>query len=72
MLFSEINPFVRYARCHELNKNSEFSEVIGLDARLFYTLDGYGKIKVDNTEYEMRAHSLLLINSGISFSPNHM
>ena len=30
-------------------------------------LDGYGKIKVENTEYEMRAHSLLLINSGIEY-----
>ena len=67
MLFSEINPFVRYARYIETNKSSDYWAVIGLDARLFYTLDGYGKIKVENTEYEMRAYSLLLINSGIEY-----
>ncbi len=67
MLFSEVNPFVRFARYLYCNKNLEYGEVVGLDARLFYTVNGYGKIKVNDTEYEMTAHSLLLINSGIRY-----
>lgn len=67
MLFSQINPFVRYARCLNLNPNSEYGEVVALDARLFYALDGYGKIKVNDTEYDMTTHSLLLINSGLPY-----
>lgn len=67
MLLSEINPYVRYARHLNLDRNSYFSRVIALDARLFYTLDGRGKIKVKNREYEMSPHSLLIINSRIPY-----
>lgn len=67
MLFSELSPYVRYARYMNLDEQSHFNEVIALDARLFYTVDGYGKIKVEDTEYEMFPHSLIIINSGISY-----
>lgn len=67
MLFSELNPYIRYARCLNLNVNTYFNEVVPLDARLFYTLSGYGKIKVKNSEYEMTPYSLLIINSGIPY-----
>ncbi len=67
MFFSELNPCVRYARYMNLNEQSHFAESVALDARLFYTIDGYGKIKVENTEYEMFPHSLIIINSGIPY-----
>ena len=67
MLFSQINPFVRHARYLNLTKNSFFNEVIPLDARLFFTLHGFSKIKVKNNEYEMSKGSLLIINSGIPY-----
>lgn len=67
MLLCEMSPFVRYARYLHLNKNTYFNKVVPLDARLFYTLDGYGKIKVENTEYEMTQGSLIIINSGIPY-----
>jgi len=67
MLSSEIKPFIRFARYLNLTKNTFFEEVIPLDSRLFYTLNGFGKIKVDNIEYEMSPHSLLIINSGIPY-----
>ena len=67
MNFSEINPFIRYARYLKLEKNSFYDEVVPLDARIFYALNGYGKIKVENTEYEMSEHSLLIINSGVPY-----
>ena len=46
MLSTEINPFVRHARYLNLTENSFFNEAVPLDARLFYTLHGCGKIKV--------------------------
>ena len=67
MLFSEINPYIRYARYLNLDKNSQFDEVVALDARLFYAIDGYGKINVADKEYEMSPHTLILINSGIPY-----
>lgn len=67
MLFSELNPYIRYARYINLGVDACFDEVVPLDVRLFYTLSGYGKIKVKNTEYEMAPNSLLIINSGIPY-----
>ncbi len=67
MLFSEINPMVRYARYVNITEELYYHEVVPLDARLFYCLRGYGKIRVKNTEYEMLPYSLLIINSGIPY-----
>ena len=67
MLFLQINPYIRYARYLNLDKNIYFNEVVPLDARLFYTLSGHGKIKVQNKEYEMEPYSLIIINSGIPY-----
>ena len=67
MLFSQINPKVRYARYLNLDDNSLYREVVPLDARLFYTISGKGTIKVKNKEYEMTQYSLLIINSGIPY-----
>ena len=67
MVFSEINPFIRHARYLKINEISNFSEVVPLDARLFYVRDGYGKIKVKNTEYEMQPDSLLVLQSGVPY-----
>ena len=67
MLLSQINPFIRYARILNLDSTSVFNRVAAPDARLFYTLDGQGKIKVKNREYDMTPHSLLIINSGVPY-----
>lgn len=67
MLFSEINPFIRYARYMDLNQKACYNEVIPLDARLFYAIYGYGKIKVEGIEYEMYPGSLIIINSGVPY-----
>lgn len=67
MLFSEITPFIRYARYENLNQNFHFHESVPVDARLFYTVNGYGTIKVNGKEYAMMPYSLLLINSGIPY-----
>jgi len=67
MFFYEINPFVRYIRNLNLIKDSYFEEVVALDARLFYCIGGYGKIVIENTEYLMSPHSLIIINSGVPY-----
>lgn len=67
MKIAEINPYIRYARYLSLNVNSCFKKVVPLDARLFYTVKGQGKIKVKATEYEMRPHSLLFVNAGVPY-----
>ena len=67
MLFSQINPYIRYARLLSVNTNSHYDKVVALDARLFFTLDGYSKINVKNKEYEMLPSSLIIINSGIPY-----
>ena len=67
MLFSELNPYIRYARYINLSEDACFDEVVPLDVRLFYTISGYGKIKIKKSEYEMTPYSLLIINSGIPY-----
>jgi len=67
MFFSQINPYIRYARYLNITQNTIFDEVVPLDARLFYTFSGHGKINVENNEYDMPPHSLLIINSGIPY-----
>ena len=67
MNITEIHPYIRYARRLSLNENSCFNEAIPLDARLFYTVRGWGKITVQATEYEMQPYSLLIINAGIPY-----
>ena len=67
MRFSEINPYVRYGRYLNINEKSHYKKVVPLDARLFYALDGYSKIKVGNVQYDMGPQSLLIINSGIPY-----
>lgn len=67
MLINEINPFIRYARYMDIDKDSRFHEVIPLDARLFFVLSGKGVIKADNREYEMKDNSMLIVNSGVSY-----
>ncbi len=67
MLFFEINPFVRYARYLTVHGDASYQEVVPLDARLFYAVDGYGKIVADGVEYEMNPSALLLIGSGVPY-----
>ena len=67
MLVTEINPYVRFARYLTLGTSSAYGEVKGLDARLFYTVSGQGVIEADGREYVMSAHSLLIINSGVTY-----
>jgi len=67
VLLSEINPYVRFARYIDLDGDSYYAQVTPLDARVFYALDGCGKIQVEDKTYEMRPYSLLIINSGVPY-----
>ncbi len=67
MLFSQINPYIRYARYLKLNSLSHFNQVVALDARLFYVISGQSTIVANSVRYEMNKHSLMIINSGIPY-----
>lgn len=68
MLFSDISPFARYVRNLTITKNSNFSEVLPIDCRLFYTKSGIGKIKVMDNILTLHPGSVLYINSFIPYT----
>lgn len=67
MLFNDITPFIRFAHVLNLTNKSVYTEVVPLDARLFFVRDGFGKIIVNGKEYNLRKDSVLIINSGIPY-----
>ena len=66
MLISQIAPFVRFARYLKI-ENSCFLSCIPYDHRLFYVIDGIGKIKIENKLVELQKNGLVLIHSGIEY-----
>lgn len=67
MNFSEVSPYIRYARYMEINSSSRFDEVVPVDSRLFYGISGHGKIIADNNIYNISSDTLLIINSSIPY-----
>ena len=67
MLFSEIRPFVRYARYMTLSEREGYPSMVPCDARLFYATDGEGVISVGGSDFKMRNGALLIINAGIEY-----
>lgn len=67
MLFSNIKPYLRFVRYIEINAATSYQPSVPYDARLFYTLDGFGTIRVGKKNYSMKRGSLLLINSGVEY-----
>lgn len=67
MKFSQIRPFVRYARYMTLSKNEGYAPMRPCDARLFFTLDGEGVIEADGSEYTMKKGSVLLMGAGTEY-----
>lgn len=70
MLFSDINPYVRYARAIDVTPQSRFSTVIAPDARLFYAASGHGAITVKNQVYELRENGVIIIGAGVPYRIN--
>jgi AraC-like DNA-binding protein len=67
MLFSEINPFVRYARRLTVHGDANYQAVVPLDTRLFFAVEGSGQILVDGVTYDMHPNALLIVASGVSY-----
>ena len=65
--FTQISPYVRYARQMKVGKNTLLSHSIPCDNRLFYTLDGSGRLEVDGISYEMTKGDLLLFGAGTKY-----
>ena len=67
MLFSDIRPFVRFAHTLKLTEKSVYTQVIPLDARLFFVRNGEGKIVADGREYTLKKDDVLIINAGVPY-----
>ena len=67
MLFSEINPFVRYARYMKVSAEYLQSDKIAYDARFFYVKSGSGAIVANEREYTLHTGSVLLVNAGVKY-----
>ena len=67
MFFKEVSPFVRFAHSLQLSSKSVYTEVVPLDARLFFVRDGVGEIIAGGKKYNLKSDSVLIINSGVSY-----
>ena len=67
MLFSKIQPFIRYARFLRIDNLAQYPPFIPYDARFFYVTDGCGTIVVRGKRYTMLPGDLILINSGLEY-----
>ena len=65
--FAHIYPYVRYARQMRVGKNTPLSPTVPCDNRLFYTLEGVGRLEADGTSYEMTKGDLLLFSAGTKY-----
>lgn len=66
-IFSDIKPYVRYARYMTLDSGAFFPSVIPNDARFFYVIEGVGLILVQGKTYAMSSGDLLILNSGTEY-----
>ncbi len=67
MIFSDIKPFVRFARHFMLTTKTKYAPATPYDARLFYTKEGSGVIEVMGQKLKMEKGSALLINSAVQY-----
>ena len=67
MDFLKIQPFVRYVHYLPLDRNSDYTESIPYDNRLFFTYHGEGELLVDGVKYNMSKGSVILIPSGTKY-----
>lgn len=67
MEFSEIKPFVRFARIQNMGKLNPYPVYTPLDCRLFYVLEGESQIKTKDKTFTMNKGDVLIINSGNTY-----
>ncbi len=71
MLFKEINPFIRQALTAQLtkqNKTDTFNKLKTVDARLFYIIDGNGKMRFKNKSCDLHADTIILFSAGTEYT----
>lgn len=67
MLFSQIRPFVRYARALNVGGTQDCHTLVARDARLFCSVRGIGRIECCGNVFRMTPGSVLILNSGIPY-----
>ena len=71
MLFEEINPFIRQALSAQLTKHNKadtFNRIKTVDARLFYIIDGNGKMRFQDKTCDLRAGTVVLFSAGTEYT----
>ncbi len=67
MLFSKIEPYVRFARFLHIDSSMRYPDYIPYDARFFLVIEGNGGIYADGRRYPLCRHDALIINSGVGY-----
>ena len=67
MLLQNIRPFARFVRYLRINEESVFYRNIPLDARLFYTMEGEGRILIGGQQLTVKPGSILYIPAGVPY-----
>ena len=67
MLFSEIQPFVRYVHFLTVNEDAACPLTYPRDCRVFYNIAGEGDIEVGEDTYRMAPGSLIVIRAGTRY-----
>ena len=49
----QIHPYVRHARYLNMNTGEDFPRLTSYDNRIFYCVDGVGKITTQNKQYSI-------------------
>lgn len=63
----EVRPFVRYARQQSIDLRRFPSFVCGREYRLFYCVEGWGEMEIENTRYSVQPGVLVYICPGIPY-----
>ena len=64
MKFSEIKPFVRFARVQNMSAKKTYPMYTPVDCRLFYVLEGRSRIQTKEKLFDMNKGDVIIINSG--------
>jgi len=67
MLFSDIRPYVRYARKMTVTADMRYPVFYPYDARLFFVKSGEGEIAADGVTLSMTKGAAVVINAGVKY-----
>lgn len=67
MQFSDIKPFIRFARYMKLTRDAEYPVTVPCDARFFFVTEGEGELFVGGEGYSMKCGDVMLFPAGTPY-----